>query len=62
MLIGLVWIGVYGAAPPLVTWVSNNVQPFYKRATAIAFAFVMTNAGGKSALPFPPHSTVLLAL
>jgi len=39
-------IGVYGAAPPLVTWVSNNVQPFYKRATAIAFAFVMTNAGG----------------
>jgi len=39
-------IGVYGCAPPLVTWVSNNVQPFYKRATAIAFAFVMTNAGG----------------
>jgi len=39
-------IGVYGAAPCLCTWLANNVQPFYKRATAVAYGFIMTNAGG----------------
>ena len=39
-------IGVYSNAPCLSTWNSNNVQPHYRRATAIAVAFTATNAGG----------------
>ncbi|THH12858.1 hypothetical protein EW146_g7303 [Bondarzewia mesenterica] len=39
-------IGVYSAAPCLSTWNANNVQPHYRRATAVAMAFIATNAGG----------------
>ncbi len=39
-------IGVYAGAPCLSTWNSNNVQPHYRRATAIAAAFASTNIGG----------------
>ncbi|KAI0084421.1 major facilitator superfamily domain-containing protein [Irpex rosettiformis] len=39
-------IGVYAGAPCLSTWNSNNVQPHYRRATAIACAFAATNIGG----------------
>ncbi|KAI0687813.1 MFS general substrate transporter [Cytidiella melzeri] len=39
-------IGVYSGAPCLSTWNSNNVQPHYRRATAIAAAFASTNIGG----------------
>jgi hypothetical protein len=39
-------IGVYSAAPCLSTWNANNVQPHFRRATGIAFAFVATNTGG----------------
>ncbi|KAI0084412.1 MFS general substrate transporter [Irpex rosettiformis] len=39
-------IGVYSGAPCLSTWNSNNVQPHYRRATAIAVAFTATNTGG----------------
>jgi len=38
--------GVYGSAPTVSTWNTNNVMPHYKRATAIAIAFTMTNLGG----------------
>ncbi|KAI9433910.1 MFS general substrate transporter [Lactarius indigo] len=39
-------IGSYAAAPCLSTWNANNVQPHYRRATAIAIGFIATNAGG----------------
>jgi hypothetical protein len=39
-------IGVYSSAPCLSTWLANNVQPHYRRATAVAIAFVATNIGG----------------
>jgi len=39
-------IGSYAAAPCLATWNANNVQPHYRRATAIAIGFIATNAGG----------------
>jgi len=39
-------VGVYSAAPCLSTWNSNNVQPHFRRASAIAMAFMATNVGG----------------
>jgi len=39
-------VGSYGSAPCLATWMANNVQPHYRRATAVALAFIATNAGG----------------
>jgi hypothetical protein len=39
-------IGSYASGPCLSTWVANNVQPHYRRATAVAIAFIMTNVGG----------------
>jgi hypothetical protein len=39
-------IGSYAAAPCLSTWNANNVQPHYRRATAIAIGFIATNSGG----------------
>jgi len=39
-------MGVYGVAPCAATWNANNVQPHYRRATAIAGSLVMTNFGG----------------
>ncbi|KAH9057685.1 MFS general substrate transporter [Lactarius vividus] len=37
--------GSYGSAPCLLTWNANNVQPHYRRATAIAIAFVSGTVG-----------------
>ncbi|KAI0345948.1 MFS general substrate transporter [Trametopsis cervina] len=39
-------VGVYCVAPCLSTWNANNVQPHFRRATAIAMAFMATNVGG----------------
>ncbi|KAA1474439.1 MFS general substrate transporter [Dentipellis sp. KUC8613] len=39
-------IGVYSIPPCLSTWQANNVQPHYRRATAVAMAFMSTNLGG----------------
>jgi hypothetical protein len=39
-------IGSYAAAPCFFTWNANNVQPHYRRATAIAISSMGTNAGG----------------
>ena len=39
-------IGSFAAAPCLSTWNANNVQPHYRRATAIAIGFIATNSGG----------------
>ncbi|KAG9311746.1 major facilitator superfamily domain-containing protein [Chiua virens] len=38
--------GAYCAAPALITWLANNSAPHTRRATAIAAAFIMTQAGG----------------
>ncbi|KAF8604714.1 MFS general substrate transporter [Ceratobasidium sp. AG-I] len=39
-------VGVYASAPTLSAWMANNAQPYYRRATAIALAFVFSNLGG----------------
>jgi len=39
-------IGSFAAAPCLFTWNTNNVQPHYRRATAIAMGFSASNTGG----------------
>ncbi len=38
--------GVYTSTPTLSTWNAMNSAPHVRRATAIAIAFMMTNAGG----------------
>ncbi|KAI9457829.1 MFS general substrate transporter [Lactarius psammicola] len=39
-------IGCFAAAPCLATWNANNVQPHYRRATAIAIGATAANVGG----------------
>ncbi|KAI9433911.1 MFS general substrate transporter [Lactarius indigo] len=39
-------IGSYAASPCLLTWNANNVQPHYRRATAIAIGSTGANLGG----------------
>lgn len=39
-------VGTYAGAPCLVTWQANNVQPHYRRATAVAFGLAIVNVGG----------------
>ncbi len=38
--------GSYAMAPCLSTWNANNVQPHYRRATAVALGYIGTNSGG----------------
>ncbi|KAJ7611771.1 major facilitator superfamily domain-containing protein [Roridomyces roridus] len=38
--------GTYLMAPAISTWNANNAAPYVRRATAIAFGFIMTNSGG----------------
>lgn len=38
--------GINAAAPAITSWVANNTAPHVRRASAIACACVMTNAGG----------------
>ena len=38
--------GSYALAPCLSTWNANNVQPHYRRATAVALGYIATNSGG----------------
>ncbi|KAK7056857.1 hypothetical protein VNI00_002574 [Paramarasmius palmivorus] len=38
--------GVYAGAPVIAAWMSNNSEPYYRRATSIAFGFIATNSGG----------------
>ena len=33
-------------APLLSSWQPNNLAPYYKRVTGIAFGFISTNSGG----------------
>lgn len=39
-------IGAYTLAPLLSSWMPNNLAPYYKRTTGIAFGFISTNSGG----------------
>ena len=39
-------IGNYGISSCLATWLANNVQPHYRRATAIAIFAFAANIGG----------------
>ncbi|KAF8136566.1 major facilitator superfamily domain-containing protein [Boletus edulis] len=39
-------VGAYCVAPALSTWMANNSAPYVRRATSVAIAFIMTNAGG----------------
>ena len=38
--------GTYCIAPPLGTWIANNMAPLIRRATSLALFTVMTNLGG----------------
>ncbi|KAF9477431.1 MFS general substrate transporter [Pholiota conissans] len=38
--------GVYARTPVIAAWISNNSEPYYRRATSIAMGFVLTNSGG----------------
>ena len=39
-------MGAFTASPAINTWNVNNVQPHYKRSTAIALALALANCGG----------------
>ncbi|KAH9992319.1 MFS general substrate transporter [Russula vinacea] len=39
-------VGIYTFAPCILTWQANNVQPHYRRATAVAFGAASVNVGG----------------
>ncbi|CAE6353816.1 unnamed protein product [Rhizoctonia solani] len=57
--------GVYASAPTLSAWMANNAQPYYKRATAVALAFVFSNLGGIVStwiFPDPPRFTTATRL
>lgn len=36
--------GIYGTTPIIAAWLSNNSEPYYRRATSIALGFVATNS------------------
>ncbi|KAG2011273.1 high-affinity nicotinic acid transporter [Coprinopsis cinerea AmutBmut pab1-1] len=38
--------GIYACTPIAAAWLSNNSEPYFRRATSIAFAFMATNVGG----------------
>ena len=50
--------GVYAAAPVLAAWLSNNSEPYYRRATSIALGVIAANSVcfGDKYNNFPTHS------
>ncbi|KAL0061215.1 hypothetical protein AAF712_011974 [Marasmius tenuissimus] len=61
--------GTYAGAPSLSAWQSNNASPQTRRATAIAFGFIMTNSGGilatwllGSLSPAPEYTSATITL
>ncbi|XP_006461486.1 hypothetical protein AGABI2DRAFT_222276 [Agaricus bisporus var. bisporus H97] len=38
--------GAYAIAPVLSAWMANNSEPYYRRASSVAFGFIATNSGG----------------
>jgi hypothetical protein len=39
-------VGIYSLTPCIITWNANNVQPHYRRATAVVVAVALANLGG----------------
>jgi hypothetical protein len=39
-------VGIYAIFPCLVTWNANNIQPYYRRATAVVVIVSTANVGG----------------
>jgi hypothetical protein len=39
-------VGIYAIIPCLVTWSANNIQPYYRRATAVVVIVASANVGG----------------
>ena len=39
-------VGIYAIAPCLATWNANNIQPHYRRATAVVVSVALVNLGG----------------
>ncbi|KAK1233518.1 hypothetical protein PQX77_003329 [Marasmius sp. AFHP31] len=61
--------GTYTGAPTLSAWQSNNASPQTRRATAIAFGFIMSNSGGilatwllGSLSPAPQYTSATITL
>ncbi|KAJ8090727.1 hypothetical protein PM082_018293 [Marasmius tenuissimus] len=61
--------GTYTSAPTLSAWQSNNASPQTRRATAIAFGFIMSNSGGilatwllGSLSPAPQYTSATITL
>jgi predicted MFS family arabinose efflux permease len=36
--------GVYATPPVVAAWMANNSEPYYRRATSVAFGFIATNS------------------
>ena len=43
--------GVYGVVPIASAWLANNSEPYYRRATSIAAAFIAVNSVGQFLSP-----------
>jgi hypothetical protein len=39
-------VGIYALTPCLVSWNANNIQPHYRRATAVVVSAALVNLGG----------------
>ena len=39
-------MGIYAIIPCLTTWITNNIQPHYRRATSVVVLVASANAGG----------------
>ncbi|KAN0107418.1 MFS general substrate transporter [Russula decolorans] len=39
-------VGIYSLTPCIVTWNANNIQPHYRRATAVGIGVALVNLGG----------------
>ncbi|KAF8497830.1 MFS general substrate transporter [Russula emetica] len=39
-------VGIYALNPCLLSWITNNIQPHYRRATAVVVGVALVNLGG----------------
>lgn len=39
-------VGIYALTPCIITWNANNIQPHYRRATAVGIGVASVNIGG----------------
>jgi len=50
--------GVYASVPVVSAWMSNNSEPYFRRASSIAIGFVATNSVYSSPLAFNAISLI----